>query len=292
MLLVGEVGHRAGGALDGDVEAVEFLEVGVAVEGLAGHGEHDLLDLGRDYVAADEFGVVEDFADEAFGEDVLDEHLIDGGLREVGVEAAAAEVEEVGEGLLEGGVGLVGLVDLLLEALGEVGDALFELIDGLLELLDLGLDVAEELEEEFGEGGRVFHVGREDELAGLVEDGGLVVLEDDVGEGVAGLAFLCYFGVQVVVGVFGFPIAADEVEGVFEGSVGADGFAVGPAYFLLVLGDECPVVLLAGGGEEGVEGRAGAHFVHDVLVGEVGEIGIVLDDELGELGFGARGAAG
>src|SRR5204863_8876395 len=62
VLLVGEVRHRAGGVFDGNVEAVEFLQVRVAVEGLAGHGLHDLHYLGGDDVAADELGVVKNLA--------------------------------------------------------------------------------------------------------------------------------------------------------------------------------------------------------------------------------------
>jgi hypothetical protein len=76
---------------------------------------------------------------------VLDEHFIDGGLGDVRVEARLAELEEIGKGPLEGGVGAVDLLDFLGQTFRKVGDALFELLDGLLELLDLGLNVAEEL---------------------------------------------------------------------------------------------------------------------------------------------------
>ena len=81
VLLVGPVGHRAGGVLDGDVEAVEVSQERVAVEAVAGQGLHHLFDLGGDDVAADELGVVENLADQPLGQDVLDEHFIDGGLR-------------------------------------------------------------------------------------------------------------------------------------------------------------------------------------------------------------------
>src|SRR5688572_7968876 len=47
----------------------------VAVEAVAGHGQHDLFDLGGDDVAADELGVVENLADQPLGQDVLDEHF-------------------------------------------------------------------------------------------------------------------------------------------------------------------------------------------------------------------------
>ena len=119
-----------------------------------------LFDLGGDDVAADELGVVENLADQPLGEDVLDQHLIDGGLRDVRVEARLAELEEVGERLLELRVVPVGLLDLLGQRLGQVGDALLELLDGLLELLDLRLDVAKNSLSRSAELLRVRHVER------------------------------------------------------------------------------------------------------------------------------------
>ena len=38
--------------------------------------------------------------------------------------------------------------------------------------------------------------------------------------GVAAVEFGLDFGVEVVVGVFGFPVAASHAEGVFDGAVG------------------------------------------------------------------------
>src|SRR4051812_4557379 len=94
--------------------------VSIAVEALAGHRLHDLLDLGGDDVAADELRVVENLADQSLGEDVLDEHLIDGGLREIRVETRLAQLEERGERFLECRVRLVRLCDLFREAFGKV----------------------------------------------------------------------------------------------------------------------------------------------------------------------------
>ena len=84
-------------------------------------------------------------------------------------------------------------------------------------------------------------------LAVLVEDRGLRVLEDDVVERVAGFALLLDLGVELVGGVLGLPVAADEVHFVLEGAVGADRLA---ADLLFLLGDERPAVLLAGVGQQ------------------------------------------
>jgi hypothetical protein len=56
----------------------------------------------------------------------------------------------------------------------------------------------------------------------LVEDGTAGVFKDDVGERVAGFGLLADFVVQIVVGVLGFPEAAEEVVFVLKGAVGDD----------------------------------------------------------------------
>ena len=65
------------------------------LECAAGQGGDDLLDFGGDDVAAGEVGVVEDLAEDALGEEVLDEHLLDGVVGEVGIDGLAAEGVEV-----------------------------------------------------------------------------------------------------------------------------------------------------------------------------------------------------
>jgi hypothetical protein len=64
---------------------------------------------------------------------------------------------------------------------------------------------------------------------------------------------------------------------VAEGAVGADGFAAGAGG---ELGDEVPVGLFAGGGEEGLEGGAGGAFVGDFVRGVGGELFVVALDFL------------
>src|SRR5258708_39417725 len=80
-----------------------------------------------------ELRVVENLADETFGEQVLHQHFIDGGDADVGIERLLAEREKAIEGGLELLVGLVRLGDFLDLLLGEFRHALLELIDGLLE---------------------------------------------------------------------------------------------------------------------------------------------------------------
>ena len=65
VLLFGVALLRLGGLLDGGVEVVEVLEKGVAGEVLGGDGADYLFDFGGDDVAAEEFIVVEDLAEDA-----------------------------------------------------------------------------------------------------------------------------------------------------------------------------------------------------------------------------------
>ena len=162
---------------------------------------------------------------------------------------------------------------LSLSAEGEVGDALLELVDGLLEVFDLRLDVAEELVQQVAKllGVADIEAGF-DLFAVLVEDGRGGVLEDRVGERVAEGDLLADFGVELVGGVLGFPVAAVEVELVAERAVGADLFAADAGGELR---DEVPVGFFAGGGEQVLEGGAGGAFVGDFVRGVAGEFFVV-----------------
>ena len=195
-----------GGVLDGEVEVVQASQELVAAEALADQGVDDLLDLGGDDVAAGEVGVVENLAEEALGQEVLHQHLVDGLAADVGVERLSAEREEVVEGGLEFRVRLVGVDDPLDQPLGQVRHVLLESSTALLEVLDVGLGVGVRIVEQVGElGGRSGRLGR---LRGRSGTGRLAgVLEDGVAERVA-LGDLQDLGVEVVVGVLGFPVAA------------------------------------------------------------------------------------
>lgn len=232
-------------------------------------GADDLFDLGGDDVALEELLIVEDLAEDALGEEMLDEHFADGIVGEVGVDGLAAEFGEGGEVFAEGGV----LAELVFEdfgyAVGEVGDLGGELGNGIFPVDFVGLLVFEEEFEDFDE---LFRGGDgvvEDDAAVLVEDGVAGGLEEDVGEGVAGVAFAGDLFGKVVVGVFGFPEAVDEGEVVHEGAVCAEGL-FGCAFELVLL-DEVPAVGGAAALEEVGEGGAGVAFGGVAVFGEGGE---------------------
>lgn len=203
---------------------------------------------------------------------MLDEHLIDVGFGEFGVERGAADGDEFGESGLEGRVLLVGFVDVFAQGLGEVGNAAFELVHGALEFALVGVVVGEEAVEEVGEVRGV----AEGEFAGfgavLIENRGAGVFEDGVAGGVAGFELFADFGGEVVGGVFGLPPAAGEAEFVADGAVGNDAFAAGVSG---EFGDEIPAAAFGGFVEEGVEGGFEAEFVGYLLGSEGFEVTVV-----------------
>ena len=71
--------------LDCEIEAVEALEKTIPAESLRCERVYHIFDFVGDNIAAGEVGVVEHRAKDALGQQVLDEHLLDRGFREVGV---------------------------------------------------------------------------------------------------------------------------------------------------------------------------------------------------------------
>ncbi len=272
-LFGGEVGDVAGGAFDGGVERVEGAEIVIAAEAVADESVDDTLDFKGDSVAAGELGVVEDGAEEAFGEEVLDEHLIDGFAADVGVEGELAKGKEGGEGRLEVFVRLVGSGDFFSKAAGELGDALGEFLDGVVEFLNVGLGETIKTRKESGKLAGIGEIAGEDAVAVLIEDGALGVLKDGVVKGVAAADFLFDFAVEIVVGVLRFPVAARDGEGIAEGSVETDRVAAGRGGG--PFGDECPVVEAGGIGEKDLKGVAEAAFVFYILSSDLGK-GLVI----------------
>jgi hypothetical protein len=80
------------------------------------------------------------------------------------------------------------------------------------------------------------------------------------------------FLVELVGGVFDFPVAVVEIELVAEGAVGADLFAADAGGELR---DEVPIGFFAGGGEKVLEGGAGGPFVSYFVRGVGREVFIV-----------------
>lgn len=182
-------------------------------------GIDDLFDLGGDDVAAGESGIVEDAAEDAFGEEMLDEHLFYGFVFEVGVDGFAAEVGEGGEAFDEGGVGFAFAFDEVHCAFGDLWDALGEFADGAVPVFLVRLAVFEEETEDVNELCGIGDVGVQLDASVLYKDGAGGGLEEDVGAGVVEGELLFHFDAEVIFGVFGFPVSAGKVESVEQGGV-------------------------------------------------------------------------
>lgn len=233
----------------------------------------DLFDLDGDHVALEEFFVVEDFAEDALGEEMLDEHVADGVVGEVGVDGLAAELGEGLEVLAEAGVAVVLGEEDGLDGSGEVFDLGGELIDGILPVGDVGLLVFEEESEDFDQLFGVGDVVVEGDSRILVEDCAVGGLEESVAERVALRDFLLDLILELIVGVIGFPDAVLESELVDESTVGAERLFGGA--FELVLLNEVPAVGGAALFEEVGEGGAGVALGGVAVFVELGESFVV-----------------
>lgn len=188
-----------------------------------GESVDDLFDVVGDDIAADEVRIVENCPEEALGEQMGGDHVLDGGDADVGVERTLTELEEAVEGALEFRVRVVGSFDALLEVAGEFGDGFTELGDGFFVLLNVGFCMGVEEVKQADEFGEVGEIEFADRLAVLNESGAEGVLEDDVVLRVTALVLAADLGVEVVGGVLRLPVAAREVEFVADGAVGTDG---------------------------------------------------------------------
>ena len=105
------------------IETIELFQKRVAAEVLAGKRVDHLFNFGGDDVAPGEFRVSEDSAEDALGEQVLDEHGLNRVIRKVGVDRLAAEQDEA---LKAGNKFLVGLALFLnddFDCGGDLGNA-------------------------------------------------------------------------------------------------------------------------------------------------------------------------
>jgi len=106
---------------------------------------------------------------------------------------------------------------------GKLRNAVGKLGYGLLPLLDVGSFVVEELGDDLDEGVGLGDILVGEAGSGLVEDGALGDLEDDVVARIALVELGLDFAVEVVFLALGLPVAVGEMEGVEESAVDADG---------------------------------------------------------------------
>lgn len=86
LLLLRELGNSVSGILYGEVEAIELLEEIVTGEVTAGECSDNFLNFDRNVVALHKVAHIENFPEDALGEQVLDKHLLNSVLAKVRIE--------------------------------------------------------------------------------------------------------------------------------------------------------------------------------------------------------------
>ena len=211
--------------------------------------------------------------EDVLGEDVLQQHLPDLGLRHGGADAAVTQLEEPGDALAVLLVALLGVGDRLAEVLEDGRQVRGELLPRLAELPDLRQLVVEEPADESVEPAGVGHVHPHRLIAVLEEHRDPGVFEQNVVAGIAAGELVLDFGIQVVVGVLGLPVAAGHAEGVADGAVGLGALGGGK------LRDQDQLVAVGGavGGQAVLEGRSDVQLViRAASLDELGQGGVVV----------------
>ena len=150
---------------------------------------------------------------------------------------------KAGGGRLVVGVARFRRFDRLPQIADDGGQVGFELLLRLAELLDLRQLVVQEGAYEPVEIAGAGHIDPHGLFPVLKQNGGLRVFKEDVVLGVAPVELVLNLAIQVVVGVFGLPVAPVHTEGVFHRAVGA---VVKPGFQLVHQGQLFPVFAAIG----------------------------------------------
>ena len=154
----------------------------------------DGFDLAGNDVAAGEFGVAKDGSEDPLGQEVLDQHLLDSGFGEVGVDRLTAFLMEGGKGSGKLTVRAPFLFDQFCQAVPKRGHPIFELCNCFFPFGILLRAVGKEGFEGMYQLCRIGQIGIERLLIVLPKDGAVWGLEEDVVAGVAFFKLVEHFG--------------------------------------------------------------------------------------------------
>ena len=182
----------------------------------------EIVERFRDVVLAVEIALIEDMAENLFGEDMLDQHFLDIGLRHAGIDGLARLLQERRRSRGKGRVGRIGRVDLLAQGVEHGGEIALELRHGSAELRDLGPLPGEEALQQGGQRIDIAHGAAHYLLPVLDQHRRLGILEDDVGLRIAVPELACDLGIEIVTGILGLPEPVRDAQFVQDAAIGID----------------------------------------------------------------------
>ena len=205
VLFLREVLAERGSVLDSSIERVQRFEKLVATEGVPNEYLDNVFDLACDDISAREVRVVEDGTEDPFRQQMLDEHLLNGSRGEVWVDCGTALLVEIREGGDKLRVRRVLLLYKFCCLSAECGDHLFKFCDSSVPIFKRSGRCGEEVSECCNQACWIGDVCVKDLFSVLIEDTALRVLEEDIVERIAYVAFLLHGSVEVV-HILRFPI--------------------------------------------------------------------------------------
>ena len=211
-LLLGEVADSRGCPFDCEVETIQATEKIITAKRLLCECLDDGFDLAGDDVAVGEIGVAKDGSENPLGQQMLDQHLLNGGFGEIGIDRLTAFRMKILKRGGKVGVDIPFILDQGCQAASECRHFVFELCNRLLPFGVFLRTVGKEGFENPYQLHWVIQIDIKRLLTVLPKDGALRGLEKDVVAGVACCKLPLDLDWQVVVDILRFPITVRQLE--------------------------------------------------------------------------------
>ncbi len=199
-------GDLRGGGADGGVITLQPFER-LLFERAGKESAFQRVQLARYVVVLVKVAVVKHLGKNLFRQDVLNQHLAHIGIAQQRVDGLLRVQQKPLFGGAEFSVAAVRLLNHAAQCGQHGGQIGFELLHSAAEIGNLRALIAKKQLEQFLQGHRVVHRAAHHLLAVLPQHASDVVAKDDVVLRIAFFEFLDHFRIQVVLRVFGFPIA-------------------------------------------------------------------------------------
>ena len=186
-LFLGEVVDGRSGAFNCYIEGIKAFEKFITIESVRHQRSDDSLNFAGNDIAVDKVRVAKDGSENPFGQEVLNQHLLDSGFGEIGVDRLTTFLMEGSKGGGKFPVRPPFLFDQCCQTLSKRGHSVFEMRHRLLPLGVFLRTMGKEGFESMYQLRRVDQIRVKHAPIVLPEDSPVWGLEEDV---VAGVAFL------------------------------------------------------------------------------------------------------